>query len=74
MLKFKHYLTEIANQNAEETYKQRSKDISNLLKDIQKKLSVHEARFKKDNDNWGYVGSLGAVKEKLSDINDFLGK
>lgn len=44
------------------------------LEQIQRKLDQFKIDYNDDSTNWGYVGSLGHVNEKLDDLLEFLGK
>jgi hypothetical protein len=51
------------------------KEVQNLVKSLDAKLKKHSEAFKKSGEtDWGYVGSLGHVKNKLEDLTDFLGR
>lgn len=47
---------------------------SNLIKveltKLQTKLKAHKALFEKDNLNWGFIGDLSHIKNKLIELND----
>jgi hypothetical protein len=58
---------------AEDAYKERMDYIRKTMKVIESKLSAHEASFERGGKkNWGMVGDLGSLKERLQEINDFL--
>jgi len=57
-------------ESAVERYKKNEKEIEKLLKSITTKLKKHKKGFSKKPLDWGYVGDLGYVMEKLEDIND----
>ncbi len=60
-------------ETAEAAYKRVTKDIDRLLKGIQKKLAADAKEFASSGGrNWGYVGSLGYVKEKLEEADESL--
>jgi hypothetical protein len=55
-----------------EQYSYHSEEIEKNLKLLQKKLKKHKSGFKENPKNWGYVGDLTYIKEKLVEINAFL--
>ena len=44
------------------------------LEQIQRKLDQFKIDYNNDSANWGYVGSLSHVNERLDDLLEFLGK
>lgn len=57
---------------AKETYKKRRKEIDVLMAEIKKALKRHDLKFKKNETNWGYVGSLGRTKQDLKETLEFI--
>ena len=63
-----------AEESAKEAYERLEKDVEKLIKKLIVKLNKMTGDFKKEGSNdWGYPGSMGHVKELLTDLNDFLG-
>lgn len=57
---------------ADREYQVRLRDCRVVLDGIEKALKVHEARQKKDPNNYGYVGDLGHVEGELIEVARFL--
>lgn len=57
---------------AKETYKKRRTEINVLMAKIKKALNNHDQKFKKNETNWTYVGSLGRVKQDLKETLEFI--
>ena len=53
-------------------YKTITKEIEKNLKLLQKKLIKHKTDFKKTPSNWGCIGDLSHINEKLVEVNTFL--
>jgi hypothetical protein len=53
-------------------YKEITKEIEKNLKLLQKKLIKHKTDFKKTPSNWGFIGDLSYINEKLVEVNTFL--
>ena len=55
-----------------ERYSYHSEEIEKNLNQLKKKLKKHQSDFKKEQTNWGFIGDLAYVNEKLVEINAFL--
>jgi hypothetical protein len=58
--------------DANKGYKQKCKEIDKELATLGKKLKLHNDRQSADITNWGFVGDLGYVLEKLKEMNTFI--
>jgi hypothetical protein len=58
---------------AKETYTKRQAEIKVLMKKLTAILAEDAKKFKNNDKNWGYVGSIGKVKDDLKEIIDFIG-
>jgi len=79
MNKIEKYLTDglekYSDESAKERYTYNEKEISKLLKSLTTTLKKFKKDFVKEGStNWGYVGSLSYVKDKLEDITRHFGK
>ncbi len=52
-------------------YNERRKDIGEQLAALKQSLIAHGKQFRKSG-NWGYVGDLGYVSERLKELNKFM--
>jgi hypothetical protein len=60
-------------KSAAETYAERKREIATLIEAIEFRLQIHEGSFSdRDRRDWGFVGDLGSVAERLREIADFL--
>ena len=57
---------------ANNAYAVRRKNIDTLMKTTGKLLKALDKAAKKDGENWGHVGTAGAIEDKLGDINQML--
>ena len=55
-----------------ERYSYHSEEIEKNLKQLKKKLKKHQSDFKKEPKNWGYVGDLAYINERLTELNGFI--
>lgn len=53
-------------------YKEVTKEIEKNIKLLQKKLIKHKTDFKETPSNWGFVGDVSYINEKLVEVNSFL--
>jgi hypothetical protein len=53
-------------------YKAKSQKVRGLLSDLDKALTKHDKRQATNPTDWGYVGDLGNVIEKLAEALRFL--
>ena len=53
-------------------YAVRRKSVDTLMKTTHKLMSALDKAQKKDSSSWAYVGTAGAIEDKLSDINQML--
>jgi hypothetical protein len=53
-------------------YKEVTKEIEKNIKLLQKKLIKHKTDFKKTPSNWGFVGDVSYINEKLVEVVGFL--
>jgi len=58
--------------NLEVKYWTKHQEIEAKIKEIGKRLAIHHDNFRKDNNNFGFLGDLGQVKSDLQRIIDFL--
>ena len=56
-----------------ETYSKRHANIKYALKVLKSKIKHHRSDFKKNPNNWGYVGDLSFIEKNLKEITEFLG-
>ena len=69
MSNLKKYLTE----DARARYMSRKKEISKLLKDLQRKIKKHEEMFRNGGQtNWAMVGDITYIYDKLKEMDNFL--
>ena len=57
---------------ASDTYAQHRKDITSLMLWLELELNKHQANASKHPKDWGFVGDLGHVREKLIEMMTFL--
>jgi hypothetical protein len=55
-----------------ERYSYHSEEIEKNLKQLKKKLKKHQSDFKREQTNWGYVGDLTYINERLAELNSFI--
>lgn len=69
MIRLDDYMDEAINEEKQEMdYSAALKKIKSKLKDLSGVLSKHEGKFKKDKENWEYVGDLNLLSTQLDDI------
>ena len=49
-------------------YTETRKEIEKKISLLREKLKSHQTRFKQDPSNWGYVGDLTYINEKLGEL------
>jgi hypothetical protein len=49
-------------------YTKNSEEIEEKIKLLREKLKNHKKRFKSDDRDWGYVGDLSYINEKLEEV------
>jgi len=49
-------------------YTETGEEIEKKIELLREKLKSHQARFNKEPMNWGYVGDLSYINEKLGEI------
>ena len=54
-------------------YTKNSEEIEEKIKLLKEKLKNHKKGFKNNGTNWGYVGDLSYINEKLGEVLTFLG-
>ncbi|WP_348824220.1 hypothetical protein [Flavobacterium aestuarii] len=57
---------------ASERYTELKIKLENDLILLNEKLKKHQTDFNQEPENWGYVGELGFVSEKIEEILKFL--
>ena len=57
--------------DSKNSYNQKKKEINQQIKMLKESLAKHSKNFKKDEKNWEFVGDLGMVKSKLSELDGF---
>jgi hypothetical protein len=55
-----------------ERYSFHSDEIEKNLNQLKKKLKKHQSDFKREQTNWGYVGDLTYINERLAELNSFI--
>ena len=53
-------------------YKENREEIERFLLILKEKLEKHNSNFQENPKNWGYVGDLSYIKEKLEEITNFI--
>jgi hypothetical protein len=53
-------------------YSEKSDEIGKKIKLLEKKLLLHKNYFNKNTSNWGYIGDLSYIIEKIDEISLFL--
>jgi hypothetical protein len=53
-------------------YTKNTEEIEQKIKLLKEKLKKHKKGFKNNPTNWGYVGDLSYINEKLNEIHCFL--
>ncbi len=56
-----------------EVYSKKGKSIKELIESLKSKLKTTGSDFKKNPNNWGFIGSLEHVETRLKELVDFLG-
>ena len=59
-------------QTAQDAYVQHRKDITSLMLWLELELEKHQANASEHPKDWGFVGDLGHVREKLIEMMTFL--
>ena len=57
-----------------EAYQKREKSINELIDTLKLNLKTARNNFKKNPNNWGFIGSLEHVETKLKELVEFFGK
>ena len=52
----------------EDRYNELREEVLKNLELLKEKIDNHEKEFKKDPDNWGYIGDLSLWNEKLVEM------
>jgi hypothetical protein len=63
-----------AEETAKSKHDKLTKEVNKLVEKLRIKLKRDAEAFKKDEKDWGYVGSLERVQSSLEDLNSFLGE
>lgn len=58
--------------NTETKYKEFKDKVENNLVILKQKLQKHQEDFKKNPTNWGFVGDIEYINNKLDEITEFL--
>ena len=58
--------------NTESKYKELKDKVENNLVRIKQKLRKHQEDFKQKPTNWGFVGDIEYISNKLDEITEFL--
>jgi hypothetical protein len=53
-------------------YKGKANEIDQKIKLLQEKLEKHKIDFEINSTNWGYIGDLSYINEKLDEVVSFL--
>ncbi len=53
-------------------YNENREEIEKLLLILKEKLEEHNSKFQENTKNWGYVGDLSYIKEKLEEVSRFI--
>ena len=64
-------LSIVKKERIDDYYKKR-KIIDNQLKELSKLLKKHENEFKKDYNNYTFIGDMGKLESELEDIINYL--
>ena len=56
----------------EKRYRKNLNEIKSNINLLNTKLEKHNKKFEVNNTNWGYVGDLSYINEKLNEIHCFL--
>ena len=49
-------------------YTETSKEIEKKIELLREKLKSHQTRFNQEPTNWGYVGDISHINEKLEEV------
>ena len=49
-------------------YTETSKEIEKKIELLREKLKSHQTMFNQEPTNWGYVGDISRINEKLEDV------
>ena len=60
------------NKELKTKYQSKNKEIQKKVSSLMKKLETHQQGFNKDNVNWGYLGDLCYINDKLDEVLSFL--
>ena len=60
--------------NAQTKYTELMNKLENDLILLNEKLKKHQTSFNQEPSNWGYVGELGFVSEKIDEVLNFIKK
>lgn len=53
-------------------YDSKTKEVEQQLQQIKLTIKKHNQNFKQEPNNWGYLGDLGYVSDKLNEIIQFV--
>jgi hypothetical protein len=53
-------------------YESKTKEVEQQLQQIKLTIKKHNRKFKQEPNNWGYLGDLGYVSDKLNEIIQFI--
>ncbi len=53
-------------------YKQHQLEINTKIDLLKDKLKKHNIEFEENNSNWGYIGDIDYINNKLNEILEFL--
>ena len=53
-------------------YKEKTEEIEKKIKLLEEKLIKHKSDFEENSGNWGYIGDVSYINEKLDEIVSFL--
>ena len=63
-----------AHEHASDHYKGRHADVMSHLDNIKDAVKQHRERTKEHGPDWGHVGDLNHVADRLREIHDFIGQ
>ncbi len=53
-------------------YNKHQLEVNSKIDILKDKLKKHQSQFEENNSNWGYVGDIDYINNKLNEILEFL--
>lgn len=60
------------NKELNDKYQSKNKEIQKKISVLMNKLETHKKEFNKNPVNWGYLGDLGYINDRLDEVLSFI--